>query len=314
MFILSCYMGLTMSRQFDALMLGSIEIFCLSAETGSFTRAAQLAGVTPAAVSRAIARLEARMAVRLFTRTTRKVNLTDAGKRYFEQCKQALGQLADAEREISGHQNVPTGKVRLSVPTPVGHYRILPLLSRFRQLYPEVEIEVHISNRNIDFASEGFDLAVRGRIPPDSGLIARKLLDIPLVVVATPAYLRRCGVPDSLEDLRQHECIQFALPSTGVRIPWLFRQDGKDIEVETSGGIQCSEDILGTLTLARHGAGLIQTMRAFIEDDLARGTLVEVLQDYAGRTRLFSLLYPSARHLPQRVKLLIDFLLAEIKP
>lgn len=303
-----------MSRQFNPMMLGSIEIFCLCAETGSFTRAAQLAGITPAAVSRAIARLEERMAVRLFTRTTRKVSPTEAGRRYFETCRHVLAQLADAEREVAGHQSEPAGKIRISIPTPVGHHRILPLLGRFRQLYPAVEIDVHVSNRNIDFAGEGFDLAIRGRTPPDSGLIARKLLDLQLIVVASPEYLQRFGVPHSIESLAGHECIQFALPSTGQRVPWLFKKNGKDIELETSGGIICAEDILATVTLARHGAGLVQTMRAFIEEDLNSGALVEVLSDYQGRTRPFSLLYPSARHLPHRVRLLIDFLLAEVSP
>lgn len=302
-----------MSRQFDAMMLGSIELFCLSAETESFTRAAQLAGITPAAVSRAVARLEERMAVRLFARTTRKVSLTEAGRGYYLQCKQALGQLAAAEREVSGQQNVPSGKVRISVPTPVGHFRILPLISRFRELHPAIDIEINISNRNIDFAAEGFDLAIRGRVQPDSGLVIRKLLETELVVVAAPQYLQKQGVPTTLESLEHHECIQFALPRTGLRVPWLFIENGADVEIETSGGIECSEDILGTITLAKHGAGLIQAGRFMVEDDLAAGRLIEVLQHYGGRIRPFSLLYPSARHVPQRMRLLIDFLIAEVK-
>lgn len=302
-----------MSRQFDAMMLGSIELFCLSAETESFTRAAQLAGITPAAVSRAVARLEERMAVRLFARTTRKVSLTEAGRGYYLQCKQALGQLAAAEREVSGQQNIPSGKVRISVPTPVGHFRILPLISRFRELHPAIDIEINISNRNIDFAAEGFDLAIRGRVQPDSGLVIRKLLETELVVVAAPQYLQKQGVPTTLESLEHHECIQFALPRTGLRVPWLFIENGADVEIETSGGIECSEDILGTITLAKHGAGLIQAGRFMVEDDLAAGRLIEVLQHYGGRIRPFSLLYPSARHVPQRMRLLIDFLIAEVK-
>src|SRR5690606_33201710 len=153
----------------------------------------------------------------------------------------------DAEREVSGQQTLPSGKVRISVPTPVGHYRILPLLCRFRQLHPAVEIEVNISNRNIDFAAEGFDLAIRGRTQPDSGLIIRKLLETELVVAAAPQYLQQRGVPATLESLKRHECIQFALPSTGQRVPWLFRKNGEDIEIETRGGIECSEDIMGTI-------------------------------------------------------------------
>src|SRR5690606_35263692 len=135
-----------MGRQFGVMMLGSIELFCLSADTGSFTRAAQQAGITPAAVSRAVARLEERMAVRLFTRTTRKISLTEAGRSYYEQCKQALNQLVDAERAVSGHQSAPSGKVRLSVSTPIAHRRILPIISRFRDLHSGVHIEINISN------------------------------------------------------------------------------------------------------------------------------------------------------------------------
>lgn len=303
-----------MSRQFGMMMLGSIELFCLSAETGSFTHAARQAGITPAAVSRAIARLEERMAVRLFNRTTRKISLTGAGQSYYEQCKQALGQLAEAERAVSGHQSAPAGKVRLSVSTPIAHHRILPLISKFRDAHPNVDIEINISNRNIDFAAEGFDLAIRGRTPPDSGLVIRSLLESELIVVAAPHYLQRHGVPDTLESLQGHECIQFALPSTGQRIRWQFCDDGKEIDIETSGGIECAEDVLGVVTLARHGAGLVQVCRFFVEEDLATGRLVEVLQKYRGRTRPFSLLYPSAKHVPQRVRLLIDFLLKETRP
>src|SRR5690606_7537150 len=167
---------------------------------------------------------------------------------------------------------------------------------------------------NIDFAAEGFDLAIRGRTPPDSGLVIRSLLESELIVVAAPQYLQRRGTPRTLESLMEHECIQFVLPSTGQWIRWQFRANDKDIDIETHGNIECAEDVLGVVTLAQHGAGLIQVCRFFVEEDLAAGRLVEVLQEYRGRTRPFSLLYPSARHVPQRVRLLMDFLLKEISP
>lgn len=160
-----------MQRQFGGVLLGSMELFCLVAEHGSFTAAAHAASVTPAAVSRSVARLEARLGVRLFSRTTRQVNLTDAGRTYFEQCSQALAQLGEAERALSGQQNEPAGLLRISLPTTYGHYRVLPLLPAFRARYPQVRIEAEVSNRNIDFASEGFDLAIRARPPADSSLI-----------------------------------------------------------------------------------------------------------------------------------------------
>lgn len=305
-----------MQRNFDDVLLGSIELFCLAAEAGSFTSAANTAGVTPAAVSRSISRLEARLGVRLFVRTTRQIRLTDGGRIYFEQCREALAQLVDAERQVTGGQLKPAGLLRISVPTPYGHYRLLPLLPEFRQRYPDVQVEVHISNRNIDFAEEAYDLAIRGRAPADSNLIARKLEDAELVLVAAPSYLKRAGKPKSLEDLQKHECIQFELPSTGRRIPWIFhpngKASGKAVDVVTSGGYSCAEDVLGIVTLARSGAGLVQTYRFIVEDDLRNGSLVELLPQFGGTSRPFILLYPHARHLSSRVRAFVDFLMEKL--
>lgn len=301
-----------MKRNFDDMQLGSIELFCLAAEAASFTVAANTAGVTPAAVSRSVSRLEERLGVRLFVRTTRQIRLTDGGRRYYEQCRLALSQLVEAEREVTGGQVAPAGRLRISVPTPFGHYRLLPLLPKFRQLYPEVTVDVHISNRNIDFGDESYDMVVRGRAPADSSLIARKLEDAELVLVAAPSYLKRAGAPKSIEDLQRHECIQFDLPSTGRKIPWTFNSGGQQIDVVTEGGYTCSEDVLGIVTLARSGAGLTQTYRFIVEQDLKEGRLVELLPQFGGTSRPFILLYPHARHLSLRVRTLVDFLTAQL--
>lgn len=301
-----------MQRHFDDMQLGSIELFVLAGEQGSFTAAAAAAGVTPAAVSRSISRLEERLGVRLFVRTTRQIRLTDGGRVYFEQCRQALSQLVEAEREVTGQQAAPAGRLRISVPTPYAHYRLLAWLAAFRQLYPEVQVEVHISNRNIDFAEEGYDLAIRGRAPQDSSLIARLLEDSPLVLVAAPAYLARRGTPQSLEGsdgLARHDCIQFVLPSTGRLVPWSFLRDGQVLEMVMDDAIVCADDFLGLNTLALHGGGITQTYRFTVERELASGELVEVLPQHAGTARPFYLIYPHARHLSLRVRSLVDFLL-----
>ncbi|HYF42997.1 MAG TPA: LysR family transcriptional regulator [Ramlibacter sp.] len=297
-----------MTRQFGDVMLGSIELFCLAADLESFTAAANQAGLTPAAVSRAIGRLEERLNVRLFVRSTRKIRLTEGGRAYLAQCKQALNQLVEAERELTGQQAEAAGVLRISAPTTFGHFMLLPMLPAFRERCPKVQVEVQVSNRNVDFTADGFDLAIRARTPPDSGLVARKLMDVPLVVAAAPEYLRRAGAPQSLDDLAQHECIQFILPRTGQPVPWEFRLDGQDVDLVTRGSYTLAEDVLATATLARSGAGLVQAHRFIIEEDLRRGTLVEVLQPYAGRTRPFSIVYPATRHMPLRVRLFIDFL------
>ncbi|MDM0017358.1 LysR family transcriptional regulator [Variovorax saccharolyticus] len=300
-----------MNRQFDDVMLGSIELFCLAAEQGSFTAAAAAASVTPAAVSRSVSRLEERLGVRLFTRTTRQMRLTEAGRGYFEQCRQALNQLVEAEREASGHQLAPSGLVRISAPTTYGHYRLLPLLPAFRERFPAVKVEVNVSNRNIDFAEEGYDLAIRARATADSTLVSRLLEDTPLVVVASPDYLRRRGTPVTLDELQAHECIQFELPSSGRAIPWLFRRDGQELELQTAGGYACSDDVTAGATLARHGAGVFQAYRFVVEEDLRAGRLVELLRDFGGRSRPHSLLYPHRRFVPLRVRVFVDYLLGE---
>ena len=301
-----------MKRNFDDMQLGSIELFCLAAEQASFTGAANIAGVTPAAVSRSIGRLEERLGVRLFVRTTRQIRLTDGGRRYYEQCRQALLQLVEAEREVTGGQAAPAGTLRISAPTPYAHYRLLPLLPQFRQRYPDVTVEVHVSNRNIDFAGESYDIAIRGRDPADSSLIARKLEDAELVLVAAPSYLQRAGTPDTLDALQAHECMQFDLPSTGRKIPWPFQVDGKTVDLSTSGGYTCSEDVLGIVTLARSGAGIVQTYRFIVEQDLKSGALRELLPRHGGTSRPFILLYPHARHLSLRVRTFVDFLIGQL--
>ncbi|NVM90704.1 LysR family transcriptional regulator [Variovorax sp. SG517] len=297
-----------MHRQFDDVLLGSIELFCLAAESGNFTAAASIAGVTPAAVSRSVSRLEKRLGVRLFVRSTRSSRLTEAGREYFEQCRAALQQLVEAERKVTGEQVQPSGTIRISAPTTYGHHRLLPLLPAFRAQYPLIRVEVHVSNRNIDFREENFDVAIRLRAQPDSTMVARHLEDAELVVVASPGYLQRAGRPATLADLAQHECIQFDLPSSGRQIAWLFMEDGREKEVFSTGHYNCAEDVLAGVTLAKAGAGLFQAYRFTVEKELASGELVELLQPFGGRSRPVSLMYPHGRLLPSRVRAFVDFL------
>lgn len=299
---------------FDGAQIGGVGLFCLVARHEGFTAAARTAGLTTAGVSRAVNRLEARLGVRLLTRTTRRVRLTVEGQRFYEQCRDALNLLAEAERELTGRQLRPAGLVRLSLPTSYGHFRVLPVLPEFMKRHPDVQVEVQMTNRNVNFAEEGFDLAVRGRNPPDSGLVARKLEDAELVVVGAPSYLRSRGRPRHLQDLERHDCIQFVLPSTGAPVPWTLKVDGRFIEHDTAGRLRCADDILGPVTLARSGAGLVQTYRFLVEDSLREGALQEVLADLGGASRPFSLLYPGKRHMPLRVRVLIDFLTRRFDP
>jgi DNA-binding transcriptional LysR family regulator len=301
-----------MSRAFDAMQLGSIELFCRVAELGSFTAAAAAVGVTPAAVSRSVGRLEARLGVRLFVRTTRQIRLTDDGRLYYEQCQQALLQIAEASRAVAGQQAVPSGALRISAPTTYAHYRLFPMLPRFVAAYPKVQVEISVSNRNIDFVEEGFDLAIRLGAPQDSRLVARKLEDATLGVFGSPGYLKAHGTPKNLGDLKQHDCIQFVLPSTGRPLPWLFRDGGEDVERAFSGSVKVFDDVLGCFNHARAGGGLVQIYHFIANDAVRRGELVEVVKRCGGRARPFSVLYPHNRHMSARVRAFVDFILLQV--
>jgi DNA-binding transcriptional LysR family regulator len=294
--------------------LSTIALFCKSAELGSFTSAANAMGLTPAAVSRGVGRLEDRLGIKLFRRTTRSMSLTDDGRLYFEQCRAAIAQIDDAEKNITGQQSEPRGLLRISAPSTYAHYRLLPRLADFKSRYPLIELDINIANRNIDFVDDGYDVAIRLGTPPDSRLIARKLEDARVGVYATPVYLKKHGHPKSLADLkdkRAHTLVPFVLPSTGKALPWIFMQDGQQIELVPNSTVQVSEGPIGCVVLARSSMGLVQTF-SWIADSY-QSEFVEVLKPFAGRTRPFYLLYPQNRHLSARVRALVDFLTATPK-
>jgi DNA-binding transcriptional LysR family regulator len=297
-----------MSTALDPFQLNTIAMFCKAAELGNFTSAAEAMGVTPAAVSRSIGRLEERLNVKLFARTTRRVKLTDDGRAYFEQCEQALAQLQEAERMVTGNQSSPSGRLRVSVPTTYGHHRILPMLPKFMKKFPLIDLDVSISNRNIDFVEEGFDVAVRMGVLDDSRLIAHKLEDAALCVFASPAYLKRAPRLRTLADLNLHECIQFIMPSSGRPIAWSFFEDKGETDLVVKSRIHIQDDVLGGVTLAKAGGGVFQSYRFIVARELASGELVEVLSAHAGRSRPFNILYPQNRHLSSRVRVFVDFI------
>ncbi len=295
----------------DSHALRAIEIFCAAVEARSFTAAAHQLGLTPAAVSRAIAQHERVLGVRLFRRTTRSVSLTDEGQAYFEPCRQALSLIEEAERKLSHRQTKPRGRVRISVPTTYGHSRALPVIARFAEQYPEVEVEAHVSNRNVDFVTDGYDLVIRAGELGDSTLVARKLEDATLGVFANPAYLASHGAPKTPEDLTQHRVIGFVRPSTGRVLDLLFQhKSASPFEIALKPAVRCSDDFLGCITLARTGAGLVQAFHFLVEGALASGELVEVLKPYAGRSRPFTLVQPSGRVPTLAARLLGDALVA----
>jgi len=295
-----------MSRKFD--YLGDVEVFIAVVEHGSFTAAAVALSTTPSVLSRAVTRLEARLGRQMLQRTTRRVGPTEAGRVYLEQARSAFSLLDDAERDGRGQEGDLTGRVRLSVPTTYGHYRLPPLLARFTQQYPRVQVELNITNRNVDLIAEGFDLAIRLGQLPDSGLVSRKLEDAALLLVASPDYLHRRGKPQTLEELQRHQCLPFIMPRTGRIAPWVFRDEGLDIDWLPGSTIEISDDVLGVVSLAEQGMGICQSYEFIVRDRIQRGQLVEVLPHLRGRTRPFSVLFAPHRRQSAATRAMIDLL------
>ncbi|EOY5737326.1 TPA: LysR family transcriptional regulator [Enterobacter ludwigii] len=295
-----------MSRKFD--YLGDVEVFIAVVEHGSFTAAAVALSTTPSVLSRAVSRLETRLGRQLLQRTTRRVGLTEAGRVYLEQARSAFSLLDEAERDGQGQEGDLTGRVRMSVPTTYGHYRLPPLLAQFSQHYPRVQVDLNITNRNVDLIAEGFDLAIRLGQMPDSGLVARKLEDAALLLVASPAYLDRMGTPQTLDDLHRHMCLPFILPRTGRIAPWVFREDERDVDWLPVSPIETSDDVLGVVSLAEHGMGICQSYEFIVRDRIQRGQLVEVLPHLRGRSRPFSVIFAPHRRQSAATRAMIDLL------
>jgi DNA-binding transcriptional LysR family regulator len=283
-----------------------IELFCKSAALGSFTLAAQALGLTPAAVSRAVNRLETNLGAALFVRSTRKIALTEDGRAYFEVCQQALISLADAAQSIKGQRVKPEGDLRISVGSPYAHYRLLPNLAKFVAQYPAIRLQINISNRNIDFIDEGYDVAIRLGNPADSGLHARKLEDARIGVFASEAYLSKHKEPEGIEDLNHHALISFTLPSTGRTLAWLFKVKGKPIDHVPKASLTVSEDPLGCVGMAVAGMGLVQTFDWVATQQTP--PLKEVLFKHGGCTRPIYALYASGKAKSAKLRVLLDFL------
>ncbi|HET7544420.1 MAG TPA: LysR substrate-binding domain-containing protein [Polyangiaceae bacterium] len=285
--------------------LPNLEAFCRTFETGSFSKAAQLSGVTPQATSRSVARLEHALGVTLFRRTTRSLSPTKAAREYYERCARALSLLSEGEKQLSKRGGIAEGQVRISVPTTYGHHRLLPALTSFAERYPKIKVDVGVSNQNVDLVRDGFDLAIRRGTIRDKTLVARKLGDFPLGVYASSAYLARAGTPKTLEELAQHECVTFVMPSSGRALRWAFAA-GKSFLPEAR--YRCLDDPLAVIGLCRAGLGLVQVFDFLVEELVQRGELVEVLAPLRGPGRAFSLVYPKPVKRTPAVRALIDFI------
>ncbi|MEH6834844.1 MULTISPECIES: LysR substrate-binding domain-containing protein [Falsihalocynthiibacter] len=278
-----------------------ISEFVAVAEAESFTAAANRLGISTAQVSRQIGALEARLAVKLFYRTTRKVSITDTGQIYYNHCRQVLDGLADADRAITDLHQTPKGRLNLTAPVTYGESRIAPLINDFVARFPELEVNLELTNQRLDLVSESFDLAIRLGELKDSTMMAKRLASRAHFVCASPDYLAVNGVPHTLSELDQHNCLQ------GTLGYWRFQEKGKSRHIRVKGNLRCNSG-WSLVDAARKSVGIIQLPDYYVEAELQAGRLVPMLDTYRAPDDGIWAIYPQNRHLSPKVRLLLDHL------
>jgi len=293
--------------------LTSMRVFAAVVDAGSFVAAARRLKLSRAVVTKHVAALEDRLQVRLLERTTRKLSVTEAGGRYYERCAQILTEIEDAEREAAQASAVPRGTLRVSASHTFATLHIAPHLAEFRRRFPEVDLEIVLSDRFVDLVEEGFDLAIRiADGLPESSLVARRLAPSRFVVCGAPAYFERHGTPQTPDDLKQHPCLGYTL-SPRERT-WVFAcADDRRYVVNVSGPLRSnSGDLLRAASVG--GAGVMLLPTFYVGEDLERGRLRPILTDYRLQEYGIYALYPSRKHLTAKVKAFVDFLIERFGP
>jgi DNA-binding transcriptional LysR family regulator len=291
---------------FDSRLLTGVGVLAAVTEAGNFARAAEMLGLTPSGVSRAVARLEARVGVRLFDRNPRDVSLTEEGRRFHAQVMPLLAGLDEAAAEAAGAAAVVRGRLRVSVDPWFARMVLASKLQQFLARYPLLSVDFSTSNYREEMMT-GVDVAVRFGPPDASSLIVRKLLETRILTVAAPAYIERHGEPRSPHDLVHHEALLFRDPQTGLPFPWEFRRDSEVVEVKLSGRL-VMDDPSVAISACVAGQGLFQSLAIGLAPLLLRGELVQVLPGWS--EELFPLYaYHPSRHLPPaKVRAFVDFI------
>ncbi len=287
--------------------LDAIKLFVRVAELGSFAAVAQQLGVARSVVTRQIAGLEAHLGVKLMARSTRRLSLTSAGTAYLEKCRVILNLVEAAETDVAEERLTPRGNIRMSLPLSFGLKRLAPMLLDFSQRYPEVGLDMDYSDRRVKLIEEGIDLSIRITRRLDGGDVARKIGTGRMQVVASKNYLARHGRPQHPAELIHHECLGYT--SGGVAQNWEFKIDGQLQSFPVRSRINANNgDVL--TEAAAQGLGISLQPDFIIDDYLADGRVEAILADFPVAELGIYAMLPSNRHIPHRVRVLMDFLAA----
>lgn len=275
---------------------------------GGMSAAARELGVTPAAVSKRLAQIEARLGVRLVNRSTRRLSLTAEGEVYLENARRILGEIEDLDQLIASRQDSPRGLLKVNAPLGFGRSYIAPAIAEFAHKYPEVSLQLQLTDSPADFVQDAVDVAVRFGDLPDTRLIARKIAPNRRLVCASPGYLKAHGTPATPHDLARHQCIVLRQNEAAYGL-WRFTKGRRSETVKVRGNLS-SNDGEVTLTWGLAGLGILQRAEWDLARYLRSGRLVQVLEDYALPQADIYAVFPERHHLSAKVRVFVDFLVA----
>ncbi|AQW61432.1 LysR family transcriptional regulator [Vibrio owensii] len=285
--------------------LSAMRAFVRVVQTGSFSATGREMNTSQTTISKKVAALEKKIGVKLLARSSRDHALTPAGAKYYQTCVDILGELDEAEAEARSEVASPQGTIRISAPVAFGRILLAPIMAEFFQRYPDIKVDLQLSDQHTDLISDGIDVAIRAKQLEDSTLIARHLFDNPMLVLAAPSYLQQHGEPKAPEDLKQHNCLVYSR-MRDINV-WSFTKQNQKHAVAVNGNFQSDNgDVL--LEVALTGMGIVTLPIWMVEHHLKEGRLTQLMSDYTGQNLPFNAVYLQSRYTPLKVRCLIDYL------
>jgi LysR family transcriptional regulator, regulator for bpeEF and oprC len=285
----------------------AMKVFTRVVESRSFVKAGESLQLATPQISRTVQALEAHLGARLLNRTTRSISLTEDGEAYYERCIRVLADVDEMEAELTHAKLNPKGKVKVNLPSLIAKTVVIPALPEFFALYPEVQVEMGLSDRQVDIIEEGVDCVIRTGELEDSGLVARRIGNLPRATCAAPSYLEKYGEPKTLDDLREHVAVNYVSSNTGRVRSWDFLVDGR-IETLHMRSVVAVNEVDSYVTCGLHGLGIVKGALFPFVPYIKTGALREILKDYPSPPRPISIMYPRNRHLPRKVRVFADWI------
>lgn len=290
--------------------LGAMRVFLRVIQTGSFSAAAREQSTSQATVSKKISALEDKLGVKLIARTSRELSLTQAGQEYYDHCVNILQEIDEVEANVRSQVSSPKGILRIAAPAPLARILLAPLIAEFLYEYPEIEVDMVIEERHIDLIAEGVDIAIRAKKLEDSSLIARPLFNNPLLLVASPSYLKKHGIPTQPNELKTHNCIVYTFNRSLNN--WHFMDNDNEISVPVQGVFRSNSGETN-LEMALAGLGITQLPIWMIDKYLEMGDLIRILESFPTDTVPINAIYPHSRHIPLKVRCFVDFIQEKLR-